>query len=638
MVLATIATLVTVVGPASPASAYPYPTVGVTGHGFGHGNGMGQYGALGYAIDEDQPYTWILDHYYGGTAMGTQADAEIGVRILALDGRDLLLTSAEPFTLASVAVPANTAARLRRVAGTWAVDQAPNCAGPWTPTVEGIDGTQQPEAVTAYAGDDVNRMLRVCEPSGNTRSYRGRLRAVVDPGSGIVRSVNLLPMETYLRGVLPRESPSSWGDLDGGRGMEALKAQAVAARSYAWSEVRYAYARTCDTESCQVYGGAGLNGVSIEAVNANRAVTATAGQVRRFPNGTVARTEFSSSTGGWTSGRGFPAVQDTGDDTASNPNHTWMTSIPTASVEAAFPQIGTLLSVSVADRNGLGEDGGRVMRVLVRGTAGTVEPSGAVFRSTFRLKSDWFRFTDAVLTTPAVAMATYRAGAGYWLASVSGEVAAFGAAPFFGSLGGRPLNRPIVGMAATPTGQGYWLVASDGGVFSFGDARFWGSMGGRRLNQPIVGMAATTSGKGYWMVASDGGIFSFGDALFYGSMGGRPLNQPIVGMAADPNGPGYWLVARDGGIFSFGSARFAGSTGAKRLNQPIVGMAASPKGGYWFVAGDGGIFSFGAGALFYGSSGGNVSGVTAMASSRSGEGYWLVRRDGTVFDFGDAAL
>ncbi len=216
---ATIATLVTVAGPAAPASAYPYPAVGLTGHGFGHGNGMGQYGALGYAVDEDRPYTWILDHYYGGTTMGTQADGEIGVRLLALDGRDLLLTSAEAFTVGGVPVPANTAARLRRAGATWSVDQGPNCAGPWTPTVENIDGALQPDATTLYTGDDVNRMLRVCEPSGNTRSYRGRLRAVQD---GAVRIVNLLPMETYLRGVLPRESPSSWGDLDGGRGMEAL--------------------------------------------------------------------------------------------------------------------------------------------------------------------------------------------------------------------------------------------------------------------------------------------------------------------------------------------------------------------------------------------------------------------------------
>ena len=60
-------------------------------------------------------------------------------------------------------------------------------------------------------------------------------------------------------------------------------------------------------------------------------------------------------------------------------------------------------------------------------------------------------------------------------------------------------------------------MASDGGIFAFGDATFYGSEGGKPLNKPIVGMAATPDGNGYWEVASDGGIFAFGDAKFYGS-------------------------------------------------------------------------------------------------------------------------
>jgi hypothetical protein len=113
--------------------------------------------------------------------------------------------------------------------------------------------------------------------------------------------------------VVPRESPASWADQGGGAGLNALKAQAVAARSYAWAENRNPpLYKTCDTTACQVYGGAGLNGVRIEDARTDKAIADTAGEVRLL-NGSVARTEFSSSTGGWTAGGTFPAVEDTGD-------------------------------------------------------------------------------------------------------------------------------------------------------------------------------------------------------------------------------------------------------------------------------------------------------------------------------------
>jgi Pro-kumamolisin, activation domain/IPT/TIG domain len=229
--------------------------------------------------------------------------------------------------------------------------------------------------------------------------------------------------------------------------------------------------------------------------------------------------------------------------------------------------------------------------------------------------------------------------AAYWMVASDGGIFNFGpAASFFGSTGGRVLNKPVVGMASTADNGGYWLVASDGGIFSFGDALFYGSTGNIALNRPIVGMAATPDGKGYWLVASDGGIFSFGDAQFYGSTGNIALNRPIVGMAATPDGKGYWLVASDGGVFNFGDAAFQGSTGNIALNRPIVGMATTPDGkGYWLVASDGGIFNFGD-AAFHGSTG-NVAlnrPIVGMAGSLDGEGYWLVASDGGIFSFGDA--
>ncbi|MGH9017928.1 MAG: IPT/TIG domain-containing protein, partial [Acidimicrobiales bacterium] len=234
-----------------------------------------------------------------------------------------------------------------------------------------------------------------------------------------------------------------------------------------------------------------------------------------------------------------------------------------------------------------------------------------------------FKPASSALRPPFVGMAVDPSGTGYWEVAADGGVFSFGAAAFYGSLGGQRLNAPIVGMASTPSGNGYWLVAADGGVFSFGDAGFHGSAGGTALDKPVVGMAATADGGGYWLVASDGGVFSYGDARFQGSMGNRPLNQPVVGMAGDPATGGYWLVAGDGGVFSFG-APFEGSTGGIRLNRPVVGMEAASSGaGYRLVASDGGVFSFG--VPFEGSAGSTPLDAPVVGiSARGATAYWLV--------------
>ena len=165
---------------------------------------------------------------------------------------------------------------------------------------------------------------------------------------------------------------------------------------------------------------------------------------------------------------------------------------------------------------------------------------------------------------------------GYWEVASDGGIFQFGTANFYGSMGGKPLNKPVVGMAATPNGGGYWEVASDGGIFAFGDAQFHGSMGGKPLNKPVAGVAATPDGGGYWEVATDGGIFTFGDTNYFGSMGGMKLNKPVVGMWATGKGDGYWEAASDGGIFDFGAAPFLGSMGGTKLNEPVVGGALVP--------------------------------------------------------------
>ena len=625
------------------ASPYPSPTIELAGHGFGHGRGMGQYGALGYAL-QGWAYPQILDHFYGGTQAGSVANTPVGVHLLGLDGADttVIQQNGHLTTNADGGVGRFTALRSERIGpNMFRVDSASNCNGPWSTVVPSFSGsvTFSPATQTPTASLDRTELLQVCQPTGTgTMWVRGTLTAVDTLETGMLadqRTVNTLPLEEYLLGVVPSESPPSWGDLGGGMGVEALKAQAVAARSYVAARPGNGYSKICDTTVCQVYRGRAVQDGStyrdVEDPRTTAAVVATAGIVRTS-GGTVASTEFSSSTGGYTAGGRFPAVSDDGDATPLNPNHNWEVQVPVSTLEGAYPSIGSLVWLQVTQRNGLGDLGGRVTQIQIQGTAGVTTTTGDDFAARMGLRSNWFR-----VVYPG----------GYWIVGSDGGVFSFGNAQFFGSTGSLQLVKPIVGIEGTRSKQGYWLVASDGGIFSFGDAGFLGSTGGMRLNRPVVGMASHVTGQGvtatasgYWMVATDGGIFSFGDAGFFGSTGNLHLNQPVVAMAPTPTGKGYWMVAGDGGIFSFGDAGFFGSTGGIHINKPIVGMAPTASGqGYWLVASDGGIFAYGD-AAFLGSTGGihlNQP-VAGMRPTPDGGGYYLLGQDGGIFNFGDAAF
>ena len=473
------------------------------------------------------------------------------------------------------------------------------------------------------------------------RAYRGSIGLVEIDGEAY--RFNRVPLEQYLRGVVPRESPAWWGSLGEGRGIAALEAQSVAARSYALSLAAARanggfFTDACDTTACQVYGGAWLNELPLDHgpiyENSNVAIANTSGVVRLRGDDSVALTEFASSSGGWTAplseSSGYPDVEDLGDSISHNPVHEWSVSINRSDIEARYPSIGNLIRIDVPQRNGLGAWGGRTRQLQLVGTNGvhTIDIANwgnDTFRRAFGLRSDWYRFPDF---TPH----------GFWVAKSDGTVLALGASIHFGDASGLELPSPIVDMAATSTGLGYWLVSAAGDVYAYGDAQTFGSMSAQSLAAPVVGIAPHPDGDGYWFTASDGGIFAFGASKFHGSMGGVTLNQPVVGLESTASGEGYWLVAADGGIFAFGDARFYGSTGDIVLNEPITSMTAAPDGaGYWFVATDGGVFSFGS-VAFHGSRGdrSNRRPIAGMAVTRTGRGYWLIMDDGTSYPFGDA--
>ncbi len=624
-------------GPAPPAAAYPSSTVVISGHGYGHGIGMGQWGSLGYAIGADDgtgndTYQQILAHYYGNTTLTSTNDStamhggNVWVAMTEANAIDTIVSaSSGNVSYGSGSAPAVLFHQVGT--GLFQVETGPGCGGPWSDVGSPV--------VEPVASPPPGALLDLCTPSA-TIELHGTLQAVTN-SAGLSRTVNIVPIEEYVADVAPAESPSSWSLLGGtgpgglSWGFQQSEAQTVAARSYVESDpLGYGgYADTCD-QTCQSYPG-----VKFETLASASAAADTAGQVLET-NGAVATTEYSASSGGYTTGDQFPAVPDDGDAVcvtdACNTLHDWSVSVPVSSVQAAYPQIGTLSSIVVTARNGLGDLGGRVEQLTVAGSGGSVSVTGDAFAAALNLPSDWFTLGSQ----PSGGVG------GYWIDAADGGVFSFGNAQFYGSTGGMRLNQPVVGMATTHDAGGYWEVASDGGVFSFGDAQFHGSTGSIRLNKPVVGMAVTPDGGGYWLVASDGGIFAFGDAQFFGSTGSITLNKPVIGMVPTHDGLGYWLVASDGGIFAYGDASFHGSLGSDPPATPIVGVApSSDGGGYWMLEANGTPHAFGdappvAVAPDSPGTASMTSPMTGLIPDFTGQGFDAVDGGGQVFAYGDA--
>ena len=370
-----VASTVSWLSPVMPAQAAPGdPNVGlaivIEGQGNGHGRGLSQYGAVGWSTIYGKDWTWILDHYYGDTSMGAvPAGTRMTVRLTAQDDLQTAVIAADGNAFWVGGTPGYFTSMVAR--------EISSADGQYTYQVWGKTGTAECPAsndslaswvslgpVTTAAGlasvtfsvagaDDpaapAASLLGVCDSAGAVRHYRGNIFAS-NGTSGENRTMNDVEIESYVRGVIPRESPASWADRGNGTGINALKAQAVAARSYALAQGgglenrRYAYAKTCDTTNCQVYGGAGTrtsataNIVAIEDWRSDRAVSETALMIRvRAATPLVpVSTEFSSSNGDRTAGVNFPAVDDAGDKIDYNPFSRWTRVLDLESFAARF--------------------------------------------------------------------------------------------------------------------------------------------------------------------------------------------------------------------------------------------------------------------------------------------------------------
>jgi SpoIID/LytB domain protein len=286
--------------------------------------------------------------------------------------------------------------------GSWAVATGTGCAGPWTPVQGGT--VQTPLVQPAASGD----LLTLCADNGTQLVVQGTIEGVYN-STGEARTVNTLPLEDYVADVVPAESISDWGYVGGpgpqgqAWGFQALEAQAVAVRSYVLaSPGGYGgYATTCDL-LCQSY-----RGLEYATTFGREAAQDTAGEVMVMPNGTIAPTEYSSSTGGYTAngaeGSPFTAVPDTGDSvclTAGNPglcnaSHDWTVSVALSAIHAHWPQEGTSPAVTVSSRNGDGTWGGRATEVTITGNGTSQVIPATTFVDDLGLESTYFTIAQS---------------------------------------------------------------------------------------------------------------------------------------------------------------------------------------------------------------------------------------------------
>ncbi len=594
---AVIGTGLAVAGPASPAAAdevFPVPATGsmtVRGHGYGHGYGLSQYGSYG-AATSGLSASSILNFYYPNTAQAVQAEAPVRIRLTA-PSTSVTVAPATGLAVRDVAtgdryVLPSGPQQWRLVIDSSAMRVQSLNAGVWS-TVRFPDGRNSFAGPLRFEGPP---SIKLILSSSTAREYDGTITGLRS-GSTTMYTINTLSMELYLRGVVPKESPSSWPAA-------ALQAQSVAARSYSsWhraDSVSDSY-DLCDTTACQVYGGKTLyNGSSVipqQASSTNAAISATANVVRTY-NGRPILAQFSSSNGGYTTGNPsvpyYVAKRDPYDP-IHNPYANWEADLSAAQLRACYPSAGTPERVVITSRDGVGQWGGRVLGVRIEGRSSAGSPTsyattGSSLRSCAGLRSNYFTLVGPPATSGLGISATSQGGLHLFRRTSNGSVAQHSWTPGPGWSTERNLGGVIVGgPSAVGLNSGRQLLAVRGANnvlytreatgSTWGDWQPVGGVLGGRPTAAFDGTTVTALAPG-----SSGGVLYLqrgadGTWSPWASLGGRL--QAGTGPAATSSAPGsvsVVAVGTDGQLYL--QTRTAGewtgwsSLGGRAIGDPAV--------------------------------------------------------------------
>ncbi|MFL5819943.1 MAG: SpoIID/LytB domain-containing protein [Solirubrobacteraceae bacterium] len=359
---------VPVVLPVSAASARP--VLIIRGAGFGHGVGMSQYGARGYAL-HGRDYRFILRHYYSGTGLA-RVSPGYPIRVLLQSGVPAVSFSGAS-EVGDLRADPNASYQVSAEQGRLVFRDASGRRIGWFPGTLQLNGP-------------VPLRLGGLAPNGQASSYHGILE--LDPsGSGGIDVVNQVALDDYVAGVVGSEISPRWP-------MQALKAQAVASRTYAitTSAGGALFDQYPDARS-QVYGG-----VASESPRTEAATRATAGQVVTYA-GRPAVTYFFSTSGGrtedgrhswgvWASSPWLRSVPDPYD--AGSPRHRWTIRMSPAAAGARLSGLvkGRFRGIRVIRRG----SSPRVVTAQIVGTHGDTPVSGATLRVRLGLPDTWAYF------------------------------------------------------------------------------------------------------------------------------------------------------------------------------------------------------------------------------------------------------
>ena len=254
------------------ATATSQTTFTLVGRGWGHGIGMCQWGAYGYAL-HGWTYEQIIAHYYTGVKLGHIADDSI--RVMLNEGLgSVKISSGSAYTVVGGGKP-KTLPGGATATVTWSGSAYRVSAGGKSYSLS---------APVLFTPGNGQLKLKNKNQVGYAGHYKGTLR-VIHYTAGLM-VVNRLPLDQYVCGVLPDEVSPSWP-------LEALKAQAVAARSYAARALGGTgpFDVYCTVRS-QVYVG-----TDQWAATTTKAVDQTAGVVPLYGGKPIVAYYFSTSGG-----------------------------------------------------------------------------------------------------------------------------------------------------------------------------------------------------------------------------------------------------------------------------------------------------------------------------------------------------